>query len=209
MSGRVALSPVRVQASHVDSGGGEDAGKVCVGQAKVAAPADAYCRDGLVDGALDASPDPIMLLPLFGGLLGTCPFDCLADLARAQNHLPAAVGRACSLWMDGAGLTGSNGESHHNGLSAAFGAGRPDRVGDPLREGDPLVVPVDRKRGAVETVFGPSLDRVVDAQRSQQCDPEGTCALGEQFRGVVAGTHNVLAGKQVRRPRPVWTSSSI
>lgn len=95
------------------------------------------------------------------------------------------------------GLTCRGGEAHYDRFSATFSAGRPDRVGHALWAGHAVVVPVDGERGAVETATGPSLRRVVDAQRAQQRDPEVVPGADHQLGGGVAGIHDVLVREQV------------
>jgi hypothetical protein len=108
---------------QVDRDGGDDVRTVGLGQDKVVAAAQAGGGGGLVDGALDTSPDRIPLFLLLGGLSGPGLLNSLVELAGAQHQRSAGAGGTGALGTDRTGLTGRDGKAHDDRFSAAFGAG--------------------------------------------------------------------------------------
>src|SRR6266545_1407396 len=98
--------------------------------------------------------------------------------------------RTGQAWQRGAG------NSHHDRLGAALGAGAPGGAGLSLRAGRLLPVPVCAKCGSVEPASGPGLGGGVLEQGGDQGGAEGGQRADEQLRRGGAGVQVVLGGEQ-------------
>ena len=102
------------QAFDVDRDGGQDMLQVGLGLSAVAAVAHAVAAGELTDGALDAGPHGVALVP--GGiLLVSAVADLqLVELARGEAHGAVAVAGGGAGGSDGAGLALALGEACHD-----------------------------------------------------------------------------------------------
>jgi hypothetical protein len=135
------------EAFDVDGDGGEHVLEVSLGLASVAAVAHAVAAGELADGALDAGPDGVALVP--GGVLlvGAVAELQFVQFSRGEAHGALAVAGGGAGGPGGAGLALALGEA---GDDERGGVGRGGRVGAvppvadlALRAGDLLAVEVD------------------------------------------------------------------
>ncbi len=121
--------------------------QVGLGLPAVSAAAHAMAVGELADGALDAGPHRIALVPGRLLLLGTVAYLQFVQLARREAHVAGAVAGGGALGSDRAGLALALGEAGHDQRG---GGRRGCRVGAvpaladlALRAGDLLAVEVD------------------------------------------------------------------
>src|SRR5262245_34611584 len=114
------------EALDVDRDGGQDVRQVSLGLAPVATVAHAVAGGELADGALDAGPDGVALVP--GGVLlvGAVADLQLVELARGEAHGALAVAGGGAGGPGGAGLALALGEAR---LDERGGVGRGCGVG--------------------------------------------------------------------------------
>src|SRR5215831_8468729 len=102
------------EAFDVDRDGGQDMLQVGLGLSPVAAVAHAVAAGELADGALDAGPHGVALMPGEVLLVGAVAGLQLVELAREEAHSALAVAGGGAGGPGGAGLALALGEARHD-----------------------------------------------------------------------------------------------
>src|SRR5207237_562157 len=144
------------EALDVDGDGGQDVLQVGLGLPAVAAVAHAVAAGEFADGALDAGPDGVALVPGRVLLVGAVADLQLVELARGEAHCALAVAGGGAGGPGRAGLAlglGEAGDDERGGVRRGGRVGAvPALAGLALGAGDFLAVVVD-----AEVVAGVSL----------------------------------------------------
>ena len=157
------------EALDVDGDGGERVLEVGLGLASVAAVAHVVAVGELADGALDAGPDGVALVP--GGVLlvGAVADLQLVEFSRGEAHgaLAAAGGGAGRPGRAGLALAlGEAGDDERGGVGRGGGAGAVPPLADlALRAGDFLAVVAGAEVVAGVALLGAVLAGGVAGQR--------------------------------------------
>ena len=188
------------EALDVDRDGGQDVLQVGLGLSPVAAVAHAVAMGGFADGALDAGPHRVALVPGRVLLVSTVTDLQFEQFARGEAHGTLAVAGGGAGGTGGVGLAlrrGEAGNDERGGAGRGRGVGAVPPLADlGLRAGDFLAVVAGAEVVAGVALLVAVLAGAVAGQRPDQGDPVLAPGPFHVHQGGVAAVRQVLAGEQ-------------